>query len=130
MLGRQRLVAFLAVSDLDAVRDFYSQVLGLTLVEDSTFACVFDGGGTMLRVTRVDSRSVAEHTVLGWEVDRIRSVVDVLADRGVVLERYEGIPQDKRGIWTTPDGSLVAWFKDPEGNVLSLTQSGTDPGSY
>jgi catechol 2,3-dioxygenase-like lactoylglutathione lyase family enzyme len=125
MLGGQRLVAFVGVADLDDARRFYGDTLGLPVTEESPFACVFDAGGTSLRVTKVDTPAVAGYTVLGWAVDDIESLIDSLVGRGVAFERYEGVPQDERGIWRTPDGARVAWFKDPAGNVLSLTQQVT-----
>jgi len=122
MLESSHIVAFAAATDLDRARAFYEQVLGLTVVERSDFACVFDVNGTMLRVTAVPKVCRAGYTVLGWRVTDVTAAVRGLAARGVVFLRYDGMGQDGDGVWTTPGGDKVAWFADPDGNVLSLTQ--------
>ena len=122
MLGNAKVVAFVATADPDAAQRFYGGTLGLRLVEDAPFALVFDAGGTMLRIQKLETVTAAVNTVLRWDVGDIRTPVDRLAAAGVVFERYAGLPQDEVGIWTSPDGALVAWFKDPDGNTLSLTQ--------
>jgi catechol 2,3-dioxygenase-like lactoylglutathione lyase family enzyme len=125
MLDRQRLVAFAGVTDLAAARTFYGDTLGLPLLEQSDFACVFDANGTTLRVTKVDQTGGAKYTVLGWSVDGIEDFIDRLTERGVSFLRYDGMGQDQRGIWTVPGGAgRVAWFEDPAGNVLSLSEAG------
>ena len=116
-----RLVGFVGASDLPRSRAFYEGVLGLTVVEQNPYACVFDVAGTMLRVTAVPEVVVAAHTVLGWNVDDIDIAVDGLRDRGVTFSRYDGMDQDGRGIWTAPGGARIAWFTDPDGHTLSLT---------
>jgi catechol 2,3-dioxygenase-like lactoylglutathione lyase family enzyme len=123
MLGSSDLVAFVATTDLDRARDFYGGLLGLPLVEDSPFACVFDAHGTSLRVTPVSEIRSAPYTVLGWAVDDIAATVRALGAAGVGLERFAGMDQDDRGVWTAPGGAQVAWFTDPDGNVLSVTQA-------
>jgi catechol 2,3-dioxygenase-like lactoylglutathione lyase family enzyme len=123
MLGSSDLVAFVATTDLDAARDFYGGVLGLPMVEDSPFACVFDAHGTSLRVTPVSEIRTAPYTVLGWVVDDIGVTVSALGAAGVGFERFAGMEQDDSGVWTAPSGARVAWFTDPDGNVLSVTQS-------
>ena len=120
-VGRN-LVAFVPATDLDAARAFYEGVLGLAVVEHSDFAVAFDVGGTMLRVTAVERRVDAPYTVLGWAVPEIAAAIDELAARGVAFERYEDMDQDPRGVWRSPSGARIAWFRDPDGNVLSLTQ--------
>ena len=122
MLGSEKLVAFVAARDLPRAREFYRDTLGLRLVSEDQFALVFDGGGTMLRVTRVPEPVSAAYTVLGWHVRDIASTAKRLQEAHVVLERYPGMPQDGLGIWTSPSGARVAWFKDPDGNTLSITQ--------
>ena len=122
MLGSSDLVAFAASADLPRARAFYEGVLGLPVVEQDDFACVFDANGTMLRVTAVREVSPAGYTVLGWRVADIEAVVAGLSARGVAFSRFDGMEQDDNGIWTSPGGSKVAWFTDPDGNVLSLTQ--------
>jgi catechol 2,3-dioxygenase-like lactoylglutathione lyase family enzyme len=111
-----------ATVDPPRARTFYEEVLGLKLVADDAFALVFDVAGTMLRVTRVEALEPQPFTVLGWSADDIESAVRALADRGVGFERYPGLEQDDLGIWASPGGARVAWFKDPDGNTLSLTQ--------
>jgi len=91
-------------------------------VDVGPFALVFDANGTMLRVQKVRALPPAAFTILGWEVRDLRRTIKGLHKNGVRFERYEGLPQDELGIWTTPDGSKVAWFRDPDGNILSLTE--------
>ena len=122
VLASSALIAFLATASPEQARRFYADVLGLRLHSEDQFALVFDANGIMLRVARVDELIPAERTTLGWQVDDIRSTVCQLAERGVAFERYSFVSQDELGIWTTPDGARVAWFKDPDGNLLSLTQ--------
>lgn len=122
MLTSSELVAFVGSADLKRAQAFYGGVLGLRLAERNDFACVYDVNGTMLRVTAVPGLSPAGHTVLGWAVPDIRSVVDSLVERGVEFTRYDGMEQDDAGIWRTPGGDLVVWFTDPDGNTLSITQ--------
>jgi catechol 2,3-dioxygenase-like lactoylglutathione lyase family enzyme len=122
VLARSRLVAFVACRDLRVAGDFYGDVLGLPLVETSDFALVFDAGGTELRVTRVDTIAAAPYTVLGWCVESIEHAVDRLVAAGVQFARYPGMAQNERGIWTSPGGSRIAWFHDPDANTLSLQQ--------
>jgi len=119
------IMAFVSAVDLDRARAFYEEVLGLAVEEVNDFACVMRSGGTSLRVTRVESLASQPFTVLGWEVDDIESTVDGLVARGTIFERYDGMSQDERGIWTAPSGAKIAWFPDPDGNVLSLTQFAT-----
>lgn len=122
ILGGCELVAFIATVDLDRARAFYGETLGLSLVEQTSFACVFDAAGTTLRVTLVDELAPARHTVLGWAMADVVGVVRTLHERGIAFERYPGLEQDGLAIWTAPSGARVAWFTDPDGNVLSVTQ--------
>jgi catechol 2,3-dioxygenase-like lactoylglutathione lyase family enzyme len=123
-LDRATLVGFVGVSDLDRTHAFYGGVLGLPLVESSGFANVYDAGGTPLRVTRVDEPAAAGYTVLGWAVSDIAGTIGALEERGVAFERFPGMEQDENGAWAAPDGSRIAWFRDPDGNILSLQQPG------
>jgi catechol 2,3-dioxygenase-like lactoylglutathione lyase family enzyme len=125
MLGSSHLVAFVAAPDLGRARAFYEVILGLTLVEENPFACVFQAHGTRLRVSAVENLVAAPYTVLGWEVDDIGATITALGARGVMFERFAGMDQDQAGVWTTPGGDRVAWFKDPAGNILSLTELAT-----
>ena len=122
MLASAELVAFVPVTDLGRARSFYETILGLPCVDASGIACVFDSGGTTLRVTLVPELEPAAYTVVGWAVANLPAAVQELIERSVFMERYPGIEQDDRGIWTTPGGDRVVWFKDPDGNTLSLTQ--------
>jgi catechol 2,3-dioxygenase-like lactoylglutathione lyase family enzyme len=112
----------LPATDLHRARAFYEQVLGLPVAEHNDFACVLDANGTMLRITAAPEVRQAGYTVLGWRVTDITAAIRGLAARGVVFLRYEGMDQDSDGVWTAPGGDKVAWFTDPDGNVLSLTQ--------
>ena len=122
MLSDAELIAFVSTADVEQARDFYSETLGLSLVEENPAALVYEAHGTMLRVTPVPDMTPAPYTVLGWAVDDIANLVERLGSRGVVFQRFDGMEQDELGIWRTPGGGLVAWFKDPAGNILSLTQ--------
>jgi catechol 2,3-dioxygenase-like lactoylglutathione lyase family enzyme len=118
MLAGAELVAFVPSTDLDRSLDFYGGTLGLELVSRDQFACQFPG----LRVTLVDEPARAPYTVLGWSVEDVEESVREFGSRGVAFERYDGMEQDALGIWTSPSGARIAWFKDPEGNTLSLAQ--------
>jgi len=122
MLKGAKIVCFVATAKGTAAKKFYRDVLGLSLVEDSPFAIVFDASGTTLRVQKVENVTPAPYTALGWQVDDIRAAIKRLNKKGINFERYPGMGQDELGIWSAPSGVLVAWFKDPDGNILSLTQ--------
>ena len=121
-LGSEKLIAFVATQDPARARAFYRETLGLRLVSEDPFALVFDVGGTMLRVTTVTEVSKANYTVLGWKVGDIIQAAKNLHKARIRLERYAGMQQDELGIWKSPSGARVAWFKDPDGNTLSITQ--------
>jgi catechol 2,3-dioxygenase-like lactoylglutathione lyase family enzyme len=124
ILGGSELVAFAPTTDPARARAFYEGVLGLQLVADEKpFALVFDANGTMLRVTTVHELQPHPFTVLGWHVSNIEATVDQLVTAGVEFNRYKGVNDaDPRGIWNSPSGARVAWFKDPDGNVLGVTE--------
>lgn len=122
MLKTSKAICFVATQHPARARKFYEKTLGLTLVDDGPFALVFDANGTMLRVQKVEELIPATHTILGWEVSDIHATIKELRKRGVRFERFAGLAQDKSGVWTSPQGAQVAWFKDPDGNTLSLTQ--------
>ena len=116
-------MSFVVTTDRDRAKRFYGGVLGLALTQEDDFAAVFDLHGVPLRISTVSHHVAAEHTVLGWRVRDIEAAVRGLGDRGVVFTFYEGFGQDALGIWSAPGSQAkVAWFKDPDGNVLSLAQ--------
>lgn len=121
-LGAADIIAFLATTEPERAREFYRATLGLRLVSDDGFALVFDAAGTMLRIQKVDEHRPPPFTALGWRVDDIAEAVAALSARGVEMARYPGIDQDGSGIWNAPGGAQVAWFHDPDGNTLSLTE--------
>jgi catechol 2,3-dioxygenase-like lactoylglutathione lyase family enzyme len=123
MLTDSPLVAFIATTDLERAHAFYGDRLGLRRVEANPYANAYDASGTQLRVTLVDRLVPARYTVLGWNVPYIHDAVAGLHSRGIAFERYDGLDQDDAGVWVAPSGAAVAWFRDPDGNVLSLTQS-------
>jgi catechol 2,3-dioxygenase-like lactoylglutathione lyase family enzyme len=120
MLGHAKQVGFVGVSNLDAAERFYGGVLGLDLLDARPFAMVHDTPASQLRITAVDEVRAAAYTVFGWIVPDLEDEIDRLARAGVSFNRYDGMVQDDRGIWTAPDGARVAWFSDPDGNNLSL----------
>lgn len=122
MLGKHPIIAFVPTTDATRARAFYEGVLGLRLVREDAFALVFEANGTMLRVVKVQSFTPAPFTILGWDVPDVDDAVTRLSERGVAFEHYGMKDQDPRGIWTSPSGARVAWFKDPDGNVLSVSQ--------
>jgi len=115
-------ILFLATANAERSRAFYERVLGLAFVADEPPALVFQVGRSMLRIQKVDHVQTVPYTTLGWAVSDIRRTVHHLREGGVLFERYEGMNQDGDGIWQAPSGALVAWFRDPDGHVLSLTQ--------
>jgi catechol 2,3-dioxygenase-like lactoylglutathione lyase family enzyme len=123
LLDNSPIMAFSATTDAARAKAFYQVQLGLRLVSDDGFALVFDAAGTMLRVQKVKEVRQAQYTALGWQVLDIVTKVDELKKAGVQFEHYGMLGQDDNGIWTPPGSSAkVAWFKDPDGNILSLTQ--------
>ena len=124
MLTSNEIVAFLATADAEAATMFYRDRLGLRLAAETEFALEFEAGDllTPLRVQKVATVVAAPYTALGWKVANLAEEVEALEKRGIVFERYEGLEQDEAGVWLSPSGARIAWFKDPDGNVLSLTQ--------
>lgn len=121
--SKAKLTAFVATRDREAARRFYCETLGLSTISEDPFALVVDSGGTHIRITTVQEVIVAPYTVLGWETIDIFNAVAGLRENGVRCEIYAGLVQDSDGIWSAPGGTRVAWFKDPDGNLLSLSQS-------
>lgn len=122
MLDKSTIVTFIATKKPESAKDFYEKTLGLRLVYDDAFAIVFDANGIMLRVQKVQEHDPPNYTVLGWDVVDIQTEIKELLGRGVKCERYEWLEQDELGVWIAPSGAKLAWFKDPDGNTLSLTQ--------
>ena len=122
MLTTSDVIAFASTTDLARARTFYEAALGLPVVNENAYACVFNTHGTMLRITAVSEVAHPGYTVLGWCITGICETVAQLESRGVVFARYDGMAQDAQGVWTSPNGDRVAWFTDPDGNVLSLTE--------
>ena len=122
MLADAPLVAFVPVTDIARARTFYESTLGLPVVDDSPFALVVEASGTSVRITPVPDLRTQPFTILGWEVPDIEETVTQLTGRGVPFNHYEGMDQTAGGVWTSPSGDMVAWFTDPDGNTLSLTQ--------
>lgn len=120
MLGHAKQVAFVGVSDLDSAGHFYGGVLGLDLLDARPYALVHETPVNELRITLVSEVRAAPYTVLGWTVTDLEGEMDRLVAAGVRFNRYDGMDQDDRGIWTAPDGHRIAWLHDPDGNTLSL----------
>jgi len=123
MLGDKKLKSFIPTVDPGKAKEFYMNVLGLTLLSEDRYGMEFYANGTLLRVNTVNKLSPQPFTVLGWEVENLLSVIGLLNRVGVIFEIYNYLEQDEFGIWTAPGGTKVAWFKDPDGNLLSLTEN-------
>ena len=122
-LSKYNIIGFVSIVDVARAREFYRDTLGLRLVsEEPPFALVFDANGIMLRLGMAKELPPAHGTVLGWEVPDITATVQDLMHAGVQFERYEQLKPDALGIWTAPTGAKVAWFKDPDGNILSVSE--------
>jgi catechol 2,3-dioxygenase-like lactoylglutathione lyase family enzyme len=122
MLSTNPLIAFIPSKNADQARTFYEGVLGLRFVSDDSFAIVMDSNGTMVRIVRVGEFTPAPFTILGWQVDDIHAKVAELSVNGVQFKRYSFLEQSEDGVWTAPNGAKVAWFSDPDNNVLSISQ--------
>ncbi len=123
MLADEKIIGFVPITDPARAKAFYAEKLGLRFVSEDAFAVVFDANGNMLRLTRVQEVKPQPFTVLGWQVSDIVATVKQLQSAGVQFERYGSfLQQDELGIWDAPGGNRVAWFKDPDGNTLSVSQ--------
>ena len=122
MLASSKIIGFVPTKDSVKARGFYEGILQFQFVSDDMFALVMKAGETMLRIGKVQDFTPAPYTVLGWEVANIEEVVKWLQKRGVALEKFPFVQDKELGIWTTPNGDKVAWFRDPDGNVLSVSQ--------
>ncbi len=122
MLKDAKLVSFAATTDGARAAKFYGELLGLPIRSDDNFAIAFDAAGTELRLQKLEQFTPQPFTALGWQVADVADVLDHLARHGVSPERYPWLEQDARGVWQAPSGARVAWFKDPDGNLLSVAQ--------
>ena len=122
MLASGKLVGFVPTKDSKRAREFYEGKLGFQFVSDDQFALVMQAGKSMIRIAKAKDFKPAQYTVMGWEVADVEAMVKWLNKRGVTFEKYPFVEDRELGIWTTPNGDKVAWFKDPDGNVLSLSQ--------
>ncbi len=122
MLSSSRMIGFVPTTDSKRAREFYENKLGFQFVSDDAFALVMRAGDTMIRVAKVKEFTPAAYTVLGWEARDIKALVSWLKARGVIFEKYPFVQDQELAIWTAPTGDRVAWFKDPDGNVLSVSQ--------
>jgi catechol 2,3-dioxygenase-like lactoylglutathione lyase family enzyme len=122
MADLKRMVGFLVTTNPDAARRFYTEVLGFRLISDDAHALAFDTAAGLLRVGKAEQFQPAHGTVLGWEVDDIQAAVADLKSKGAVFERFPNMPADEHAVFAFPTGDKVAWFRDPERNLLSLSQ--------
>jgi catechol 2,3-dioxygenase-like lactoylglutathione lyase family enzyme len=122
MLADMKMMGFLLTKDYEKARAFYECKLGFEFVSLDQFALVMKAGKSMIRIVKMPTFTPLQSTVLGWEVDDIEAIVDWLTKRGVVFDKYPFVQDKERGIWTAPGGSKVAWFKDPDGNVLGVSE--------
>jgi catechol 2,3-dioxygenase-like lactoylglutathione lyase family enzyme len=125
MLAQGKLSGFVPTTDYDKARGFYEGKLGFSFVSLDQYALVMSVGGHRIRITKMPNFTPLQGTILGWEVQDIQAVATWLRDRGVTLEKYPFVQDRDLGIWTTPSGDKVAWFKDPDGNILSIAQHPT-----
>ena len=122
MLNKSNPIGFVATQNAKKARTFYENALGLKFISEDGFALVFEANGMMLRIQKVKEVNPQKYTVLGWKVSDIQKEVRELGKRGVIFARYEGMEQDDLAIWTAPSGAKIAWFEDPDGNILSITE--------
>jgi catechol 2,3-dioxygenase-like lactoylglutathione lyase family enzyme len=122
MLASGKMVGFIPTKDYDKARAFYEGKLGFDFVSLDQYALVVRAGGHRIRIVKLPNFTPLQGTVLGWEVENIKSVATWLKERSVTLEKYPFAQDRELGIWTTPNGDQVAWFKDPDGNILSISQ--------
>jgi catechol 2,3-dioxygenase-like lactoylglutathione lyase family enzyme len=122
MLASAKIVGFIPTKDYDKARAFYEGKLGFEFVSLDQYALVMSVGGHKIRIAKVPNFTPLQGTILGWEVQDIEAVVTWLTSRGVTPEKYPFVQDRELGIWTTPNGDKVAWFKDPDGNILSVSQ--------
>jgi catechol 2,3-dioxygenase-like lactoylglutathione lyase family enzyme len=122
MLTHSPLIAFIPTKDAAHARRFYEKLLGLRFLSEDSFAIVMDANGTMVRIVRVGDFTPFPFTILGWQVNDIHKIMAELTAKGLEFTRYPNLEQSPDGVWTAPGGARVAWFTDPDGNTLSLSQ--------
>jgi len=122
MLGSAQPTAFLATTESRRAATFFGETLGLRRVSEDAFALVFDLHGVELRIQKVEQLTPQPFTVLGWQVRNLSASIESMIARGVVFESFPGLTQDARGVWQAPSGARVAWFRDPDGNLLSIAE--------
>jgi catechol 2,3-dioxygenase-like lactoylglutathione lyase family enzyme len=122
MLSAGKMMGFVPTKDYDRAREFYERKLGFEFVSLDQYALVMRVGGHMLRIAKIPNFTPLEGTILGWQVADIGAVAAWLKERGVATEKYPFVQDKELGIWTTPNGDKVAWFRDPDGNILSISQ--------
>jgi catechol 2,3-dioxygenase-like lactoylglutathione lyase family enzyme len=122
MLASSKLQTIIWTSRIEEAERFYSRILGLRFKGRSDGACVYDVGGGDLRVSPVPSTQPTTHTVMGFAVSDLSVVIGSLESRGIKFERFPGLPHNDNGVLTTPGGAKVAWFRDPDGNLLSIVE--------
>ena len=122
MLGNSSLIAFVPTRDAARSRMFYEDTLGLRFVSDDSFAVVMDANGTMIRIVRLGEFTPAPYTIVGWQVEDIHQTIAAMSGKDIEFKRYPYFEQSEDGVWSAPDGAQVAWFSDPDGNTLSISE--------
>jgi catechol 2,3-dioxygenase-like lactoylglutathione lyase family enzyme len=122
MLAKIKLKAFIPTVKPEKAKSFYKDILGLKLISEDKYGLEFDSNGTRLRINTVKEFKPHSFTVLGWDVENITSTIKSLNKKGITCEKYDFLEQDELGIWTAPGGTRVAWFRDPDNNILSLSE--------
>ena len=122
MLDSAKLVGFVPTTDYEKARAFYEGKLGFKFVTLDQYALVLQVGAHRIRISKVPNFKPLQGTILGWEVENIEAAAKWLGDRGVATEKFPFVQDRELGIWTTPNGDKVAWFKDPDGNILGVSQ--------
>ncbi len=122
MLGKSSLIAFVPTRDAARSRMFYEDTLGLRFVSDDSFAVVMDAKGTMIRIVRLGEFTPAPYTIVGWQVEDIHQTIAAMSGKDIEFKRYPYFEQSEDGVWSAPDGAQVAWFSDPDGNTLSISE--------
>jgi predicted enzyme related to lactoylglutathione lyase len=122
MLADKILKAFVPTIKAAEAKNFYKDILGLELLSEDDYALEFNANGVLLRMIIVPQLTPQPFTVLGWNIENISGMIESLNAKGIICEKYDFLEQDVSGIWTSPNGSKVAWFKDPDGNILSLSE--------